>query len=222
VGTGIAGLSIVNTFLANYDGLIDPGGASANGLLAVELESIAGGDCTLGTGVFQGWLYTVDLEGSGFEITWDGADLDGDGLIDFAFGYEFIQAQAGPKGIIGPVLVRPASLGGTGSATGCPDRYDWFNDRGDEYLGGYWFGGGDCALTPPRPYASFSMSLYGRVEIDRCALIDYTGNGVIDFADYLEFLNRYDAQDPGADLNGDGVVDFADYLEFLNLYEACA
>lgn len=49
--------------------------------------------------------------------------------------------------------------------------------------------------------------------------IDYVRDGIIDFLDYLEFLNRYDSQDPSADLNGDGMVDFADYLEFLNLYD---
>lgn len=49
--------------------------------------------------------------------------------------------------------------------------------------------------------------------------IDYVADGMIDFLDYLEFLNRYDSQDPSADLNHDGMVDFADYLEFLNLYD---
>jgi len=49
---------------------------------------------------------------------------------------------------------------------------------------------------------------------------DLNADGVIDFADYLEFLNLYDALDPRADLNADGVVDFADYLEFLNHYDA--
>ncbi|MCC6679168.1 MAG: hypothetical protein IT436_18740 [Phycisphaerales bacterium] len=49
---------------------------------------------------------------------------------------------------------------------------------------------------------------------------DLTGDGLVDFADYLEFLNLYDAQDPRADFNGDGLVDFSDYLEFLNLYDA--
>ncbi|MCC6677397.1 MAG: dockerin type I repeat-containing protein [Phycisphaerales bacterium] len=51
---------------------------------------------------------------------------------------------------------------------------------------------------------------------------DLNGDGQVDFADYLEFLNLYDAGDPAADLNEDGEVDFADYLEFLNLYnEGC-
>ncbi|MCC6678081.1 MAG: hypothetical protein IT436_13150 [Phycisphaerales bacterium] len=49
---------------------------------------------------------------------------------------------------------------------------------------------------------------------------DLNCDGLADFADYLEFLNFYDAEDPRADVNQDGLIDFADYLEFLNLYEA--
>jgi hypothetical protein len=48
---------------------------------------------------------------------------------------------------------------------------------------------------------------------------DLTGDGLVDFADYLDFLNLYDAGDPRVDYNQDGLVDFVDYLEFLNLYE---
>ncbi|MCC6679182.1 MAG: hypothetical protein IT436_18810 [Phycisphaerales bacterium] len=51
-------------------------------------------------------------------------------------------------------------------------------------------------------------------------IVDLNGDGVVDFADYLEFLNLFDAQDPRVDFNHDGVVDFADYLEFLNLFDA--
>ncbi|MCC6677824.1 MAG: hypothetical protein IT436_11815 [Phycisphaerales bacterium] len=49
---------------------------------------------------------------------------------------------------------------------------------------------------------------------------DLNGDGLVDFADYLEFLNFYDAGDLTVDFTGDGLVDFADYLEFLNLYDA--
>jgi len=49
---------------------------------------------------------------------------------------------------------------------------------------------------------------------------DFTGDGLVDFSDYLEFVNLYDALDPRADLSGDGLVDFSDYLEFLNHYDA--
>ncbi|MCC6675676.1 MAG: hypothetical protein IT436_00905 [Phycisphaerales bacterium] len=50
--------------------------------------------------------------------------------------------------------------------------------------------------------------------------VDLNGDGIVDFADYLEFLTRYDAADLSVDFNGDGMVDFADYLEFLTLYDA--
>lgn len=49
---------------------------------------------------------------------------------------------------------------------------------------------------------------------------DLTGDGLVDFSDYLEFLNLYEAEDPRADYNRDGIVDFLDYLEFLNYYDA--
>lgn len=32
--------------------------------------------------------------------------------------------------------------------------------------------------------------------------------------------NLHDSADPRADLTGDGLVDFSDYLEFLNLYDS--
>lgn len=50
-------------------------------------------------------------------------------------------------------------------------------------------------------------------------LADRNNDGVVDFTDYLDFLNAFDAQDPSADYNGDCVVDFADYLEFLNWFD---
>ncbi|MCC6678657.1 MAG: PEP-CTERM sorting domain-containing protein [Phycisphaerales bacterium] len=49
---------------------------------------------------------------------------------------------------------------------------------------------------------------------------DLNGDGLVDFSDYLEFLNYYDAQDPRVDYTGDGLVDFSDYLAFLNHYDA--
>ncbi|MCC6676113.1 MAG: hypothetical protein IT436_03115 [Phycisphaerales bacterium] len=50
-------------------------------------------------------------------------------------------------------------------------------------------------------------------------VVDLNGDGLVDFSDYLEFLNLYEAQDPRVDFNQDGLVDFSDYLEFLNLYD---
>lgn len=69
---------------------------------------------------------------------------------------------------------------------------------------------------------SGDTTAYGLVIRTACTACaaDLNGDGVVDFADYLEFLNLYDALDPRVDFNQDGVVDFADYLEFLNLYDA--
>lgn len=47
---------------------------------------------------------------------------------------------------------------------------------------------------------------------------DWNCDDVVDFNDFLAFLNDYNASDPRADLNGDSIVDFNDFLEFLNLY----
>jgi len=43
-------------------------------------------------------------------------------------------------------------------------------------------------------------------------------DGLVDFNDYLLFLDLFQAANPIADLNDDGAVDFNDYLEFLNAY----
>ncbi len=51
-----------------------------------------------------------------------------------------------------------------------------------------------------------------------CSRADWNEDGVIDFNDFLAFLNDYNGENPCADLNGDGVVDFNDFLEFLNIY----
>jgi murein tripeptide amidase MpaA len=47
---------------------------------------------------------------------------------------------------------------------------------------------------------------------------DWNGDGVVDFNDFLSYLNDYNAANPRADINGDGIVDFNDFLEFLNYY----
>ncbi len=51
-----------------------------------------------------------------------------------------------------------------------------------------------------------------------CSRADWNEDGVVDFNDFLAFLNDFNIEDPCADLNGDGVVDFNDFLEFLNIY----
>lgn len=97
---------------------------------------------------------------------------------------------------------------------------DW--QPSDEF--GYSAGiSGNLAVVGARydthvPYVGDSGSAY--IFGLNCACpADLTGDGLVDFTDYLEFLNLYDAGDPRADLNGDGFVDFSDYLAFLNFYD---
>jgi hypothetical protein len=47
---------------------------------------------------------------------------------------------------------------------------------------------------------------------------DWDRDGVIDFNDFLAFLNDFTTARPRADLNADGSVDFNDLLAFLNLF----
>jgi hypothetical protein len=47
---------------------------------------------------------------------------------------------------------------------------------------------------------------------------DFNSDTVIDFFDYLDFINAFAARTAGGDFNNDGVIDFFDYLDFLAAY----
>ncbi len=226
------GLRVRIGFIDRYDSGVNPGGpvtppGGAGPAREVAAFIIGGFTGEYSCDVeFIGLIVTVDLEGSGAEFvlgdtaSGSGGDLDGDGLADFAYSYTMMQADWVVKFMCGPLLVQPASLGGAGTATGVPDLLSWFNstpDLYDGYAGDFNFGGGGC----PVPFAVTYMNLYGPRPPEYCGAIDYTGDTIIDFLDYLEFLNRFDALDTSADLNGDGMVDFADWLEFYNRYHDC-
>jgi hypothetical protein len=49
---------------------------------------------------------------------------------------------------------------------------------------------------------------------------DLTGDGVLDFFDFLEFQNLFAAGDLRADFTGDGVLDFFDFLAFQDEFAA--
>jgi len=74
----------------------------------------------------------------------------------------------------------------------------------------------DCVVTGPCGMATSAAAV---LTVSGSCAADLNGDGIVDFADYLEFLNLYEALDPRADFTGDGIVDFADYLEFLNFYD---
>ncbi|MFG0285347.1 MAG: GC-type dockerin domain-anchored protein [Phycisphaerales bacterium JB039] len=55
---------------------------------------------------------------------------------------------------------------------------------------------------------------------DSTCRADLTGDGVLDFFDFLQFQNLFGAGDLAADFTGDGVLDFFDFLEFQNEFGA--
>ncbi len=58
------------------------------------------------------------------------------------------------------------------------------------------------------------------VEIDMTCRTDLTGDGTLDFFDFLAFQNFFSAGDPIADFTGDGALDFFDFLAFQNAFSA--
>ncbi len=51
-----------------------------------------------------------------------------------------------------------------------------------------------------------------------CCPADFNGDTVVDFFDYLDFVDAFSANDPSADFNGDTVIDFFDYLDFVDAF----
>ncbi len=47
---------------------------------------------------------------------------------------------------------------------------------------------------------------------------DINGDGVLDFFDYLDFVDRFSIGSLAADFNEDGIVDFFDYLDFVDRF----
>ena len=67
-----------------------------------------------------------------------------------------------------------------------------------------------------RTFAGSGQSEYDRFDVDNPA--DFNQDGVVDFFDYLDFVDAYSSGDPAADFNKDGVLDFFDYLDFVDAF----
>lgn len=80
-------------------------------------------------------------------------------------------------------------------------------------------GGTDGSVTYPG-WNIDDIRIYGIAQPTTSCQADLNGDGLVDFGDYLDFLNLFDAGDLSVDYNADGLVDFGDYLEFLNLFDA--
>jgi len=113
---------------------------------------------------------------------------------------------------------------------GNPITYQWMKDGHAMVDGGRVAGAATATLTI-QPVESSDAGGYWVIATAQCGsavsnsatltavcLADFDGDGVVDFNDYLAFLNLFNEADPRADLDGDGGVDFNDYLAFLNLF----
>ncbi len=49
---------------------------------------------------------------------------------------------------------------------------------------------------------------------------DFNGDSVVDFFDYLDFVDAFSSNMSAADFNGDGTIDFFDYLDFVDAFSA--
>jgi trimeric autotransporter adhesin len=49
---------------------------------------------------------------------------------------------------------------------------------------------------------------------------DFDRNGLVDFFDYLDFVQAFADEDPRADINGNGTIDFFDYLDFVEAFDS--
>jgi uncharacterized membrane protein len=63
------------------------------------------------------------------------------------------------------------------------------------------------------------QNLEGFVVIFGCTA-DYNNDGVVDFFDYLDFVQDFSTLSCNADFNNDGVIDFFDYLDFVAAFSS--
>jgi len=102
---------------------------------------------------------------------------------------------------------------------------DWaYGDRGIKSWT-FELRGGGFAPPPTEIMPACTETFAGLLEVVRTALrpvctADANLDGVVDFTDFLIYLDLYVAGDPLADLDDDAAVDFNDFLQYLNLYNA--
>ena len=47
---------------------------------------------------------------------------------------------------------------------------------------------------------------------------DFNGDGIVNFADFFDFVDAFGTNDANYDLDDNGIVNFADFFEFVDAY----
>ena len=58
------------------------------------------------------------------------------------------------------------------------------------------------------------------VEFEQFCLADFNADSVVDFFDYLDFVDAFSSNTDDADFNADGSIDFFDYLDFVDAFSS--
>ncbi len=189
-----------------------PGSSSGLAGWLVTIDVSGGGEFEIGD------IDGIDDSGNGFNSGGLGADIDGNGLADFAYGYNFRHPAGIESGVSGPGLAGPDPR-----ATGDVDLAALFlNGNWNDFDQFFNYGGQDCSLGCGLawvPWASMWAGFYGANPFD-CDCADLTCDGILDFFDVQAFLNLFAIEDPQADMNADGVWDFFDVQIYLGLWAA--
>ncbi len=90
-------------------------------------------------------------------------------------------------------------LASTGNSSGA-------DGRGSQIGGGEW-------IVAQLAFAQGGNAI---VQIFGGCSADFNADDQVDFFDYLDFVDAFSQNDPGADINADGEVDFFDYLDFVD------
>ncbi len=121
-----------------------------------------------------------------------------------------------------PIQTDPATQSGSTVLLGVTVTYSMTFATGIAADNTTWFSLTNVVLSPSllTGYLEFTSGAAVLTRV-QCAA-DLNADGVVDFNDFLEFLNLFNAGHALADVNRDGVIDFNDFLEFLNIFnEPC-
>jgi hypothetical protein len=98
----------------------------------------------------------------------------------------------------------------------------WVSNGGHSYMSNQVIGGLPAAAANVGEvrvvdFNTIAGNQYITLNVHACAG-DYNADTVVDFFDYLDFVDRFSGNDTRADFNNDGVLDFFDYLDFVDAF----